>query len=169
MFSNTEISEIAALAQQQVAQQLQVEEIELALKKAQEKLRQIQEVDLPNAMAQAGVTEIRLPDGRRITIKEDIYASIPKDRYIEAMTWLQDNGFGDVIKNEVKVTFGRGEESGAQELIADLTAHGWNNYESKVAVHPQTLKALLREQLAAGVNIPLDVFGAGPVTKAIIK
>jgi len=167
--SNNEVSEIAALAKLQIQRQIELEKAEIAVKEASENLRQVQEIDLPNAMLQAGVSEIRLPDGQRITLKEDVYASIPKDRMQEALAWLKENNLGDVIKNEIKVNFGKGQEEEASELLAELQAHGWTNYESKTAVHPSTLKALIREQLAKGANIPLDVFGAGPITKAIIK
>ena len=34
------------------------------------------------------------------------------------------------------------------------------------SVHAQTLKAFLKEQLAMGTNIPLDLFGARPVWTA---
>ena len=166
---NHEVAEIAALATIQIERQRKVEALEQELKDANESLRIVQETDLPNAMLQAGVSEIRLPNGQRITIKEDVYASIPKDhRYHEAMDWLRENGFGDIIKNEITVTFGKGEEESAQELLNDLAQHGWSN-TNKIAVHPSTLKALIREQLAKGANIPLDVFGAYPFSKAIIK
>lgn len=167
--SNSEVAEISALAKLQILRQIEVEKAEVALKEANELLRQVQEIDLPNAMLQAGVSEIRLPDGQRITLKEDVYASIPKDRMNEALAWLKENNLADVIKNEIKVNFGKGEEEAANTLIKELNANGWTNYDSKTTIHPSTLKALIREQLAKGANIPLDVFGAGPITKAIIK
>lgn len=167
--SNNEVAEIAALAKLQIQRQIELEKAEIAVKEASENLRQVQEIDLPNAMLQAGVSEIRLPDGQRITLKEDVYASIPKDRMFEALTWLKEHNLADVIKNEIKVNFGKGEEVAAEALIRELNEHGWTNYDSKTTVHPSTLKALIREQLAKGVNIPLDVFGAGPITKALIK
>lgn len=167
--SNHELSEISALATLQIQRQITLEKAELAVKEAAEALRQVQEIDLPNAMLQAGVSEIRLPDGQRITLKEDVYASIPKDRMFEAIAWLKENNLADVIKNEIKVNFGKGEEAAAAALVNELNAHGWTNYDNKTTIHPSTLKALIREQLAKGANIPLDVFGAGPITKAIIK
>ena len=167
--SNNEVSEIAALATLQIKRQIEVEKAEVALKEAQESLRQVQEIDLPNAMHQAGVSEIRLPDGQRITLKEDVYASIPKDKVQEAMRWLAEHNLDDVIKNEIKVNFGKGQDQDAQNLINELIAHGWTNYDAKTTVHPSTLKALIKEQLAKGTNIPLELFGAGPITKAIIK
>ena len=44
------------------------------------------------------------------------------------------------------------------------------NYEQKETVHPQTLKALLKEQMALGkIDVPLDTFNAYVVTKAVVK
>lgn len=168
--SNAEIFEISALAERQLACEIRVQALGEQLKQANEALRQVQEVDLPAAMAQAGVSEIKLPSGEKVTIKEDVYASIPKDeRHHEAMDWLREHDFGDVIKNEVKVAFGKGEEDQARALIAELNANGWKNYTAGETVHSQTLKALIREQLAKGKDFPMELFGAGPVTKAVIK
>ncbi|WP_448506571.1 gp33 family protein [Immundisolibacter sp.] len=168
--SNSEVYEISSLAHLQIKRQERVNELEVMLKEATEALRKVQEIDLPNAMAQAGVQSITLPTGEKITIKEDVYASIPKDeRYNEALDWLRSRGFGDLIKNEVKVVFGRGEEDSAKALVAELNVNGWRNYSVSEGVHASTLKAFMREQLAKGVDIPMELFGATPVTKAIIK
>jgi len=168
--SNAAITEISAFAALQLSHQSRVATLEQALKDASTALRQVQEVDLPAAMAAAGVQSITLPTGEKVTIKEDVYASIPKDeRYEQAMAWLRNHGFGDVIKSEVKVAFGRGEEAQQVALLAELKVNGWNNHSESVGVHASTLKALIREQLAKGAEFPMDLFGAIPVTKAVIK
>lgn len=168
--SNLAVKEISELALIQVSRALRVEALEAELKAANEALRRVQEVDLPNAMAAAGVMSIKLPDGKSVTVKEDVYASIPKDeRYPLALAWLREHGLGDVIKNEVKVAFGKGEEAQAAALLSILTEHGWTNNSVSEGVHSSTLKALIREQLAKGAEFPMDLFGAYPTTKAIIK
>lgn len=168
--SNAEVVEIAALAERQLEQQAEVEHLEAFLKTATAALRQTQEVDLPNAMHQAGVSEIKLPSGEEITIKEDVYASLPKDaRGDDALQWLRDNGFGDVIKNEVRVAFGKGEEEQAAALVKECGVNGWNNVSSATTVHSGTLKALVREQLSKGADFPMELFGVIPVSKAVIK
>lgn len=168
---NAVTKEIADLAVIQISRALYVESLEAELKIAVDNLRRVQEIDLPNAMAAAGVMSFKLLDGKSITIKEDVYASIPKDeRYPAALSWLRDNGFGDVIKNEVKVAFGKGEETQAEELFAMLVEHDWaSKTVTSESVHSSTLKALIREQLAKGADFPMDLFGAYPTTKAIIK
>ncbi|OGC93932.1 MAG: hypothetical protein A2W25_14695 [candidate division Zixibacteria bacterium RBG_16_53_22] len=169
--SNAAIKEISELATIQISRAGRVETLEQELKTANEALRRVQEVDLPNAMAEAGVSSITLPTGEKITIKEDVYASIPKDeRYEQALAWLRGHGFGDVIKNEVKVAFGKGEEESSAELLAVLNDRGLIGATTcTTGVHASTLKALIREQLAKGAEFPMDLFGAFPTTKAVIK
>jgi hypothetical protein len=43
------------------------------------------------------------------------------------------------------------------------------NYSDKEGVHAQTLKAFIKEQMAKGVDVPLELFGAYPYSKAVIK
>jgi len=167
--SNAAIKEISNLAAIQISRELRVAQLEDDLRTAKEVLQRVQEVDLPNAMAAAGIMSIKLPNGASLTIKEDVYASIPKDQQFEAFAWLRDHELGDVIKREVVVEFGRGEEDQAVALVNELQAKGMNNYQTKESVHSQTLKALIREQLAKGAEFPMDLFGAYPVTKAVIK
>ena len=57
-----------------------------------------------------------------------------------AYNWLRENGLDDIIKNEVSVQFGKGEDSRAQEL---LSLAGLNGYEptQRQKVEPMTLMA----------------------------
>ena len=74
-----------------------------------------------------------------------------------AYNWLRENGLDDIIKNEVSVQFGKGEDSRAQEL---LSLAGLNGYEptQRQKVEPMTLMALYRERVEAGLDMPSDSF-----------
>ena len=169
--SNAEVQEIAALVARQLLLQERLEKANKVVKDLTEDLRQVQEVDLPNAMAQAGVQAITLPTGEKISVKNDVAASMPKDeRYPEALDWLMTNGYADVIKNEFKVNFGKGEEKSAQTFSEQLRVMGLLSKSSQhVSVHPATLKSLIKERMEAGKDVPMEMFGVFPVTKAIIK
>jgi len=168
MPSNNEMQEIALLAERQLNQQCEVELREVQLKAAQAALRQTQEVDLPNAMAQAGVTEFKLLTGEKIKIQDGITVSVPKDRKQEVCAWLRLHGFGDIVSEEVSVSFGRGEEEQARETAARLRELGLQP-ELVTDVNTARLKALISEQMAKGKEVPLEMFGAQTWTKAVIK
>ena len=64
---------------------------------------------------------------------------------------------GDIIKNNVFVTFGKGEDDKAKSLIDLAVANGYEpSQKSDVAWN--TLTALYEERVKAGLDMPSDVF-----------
>lgn len=135
-----------------------VSEIEDALKAAKELQSQIAEHDLPEAMAAVGMGEVKLSDGTKVTVKDDIYARISAENATEAHAWLNENGHGNLIKREFKIAFGRDQEEWAEKFETNLTSQEVA-YDRKQAVHSSTLKSFVKGQLEEGVEIPEDVFG----------
>ncbi|MEC8831477.1 MAG: hypothetical protein VX772_03885, partial [Bacteroidota bacterium] len=76
----------------------------------------------------------------------------------EAFGWLKEHGHDDIIKNEVIIRFGRGEEDKANELVKELDGKGLSP-DQKRRVEPMTIKGFVREQIEKGVNLPQDKFG----------
>ena len=109
-----------------------------------------------------------LTDGSEISVKPIYAASIPKDRRDEAFQWLRDHEFGDLVKNNVTVTFGRGEDDTAKDFIGLCGEQGFVPSQIE-KVEPMTLKAWLRERVEEGDPIPLDLFGAFISQRATIK
>jgi hypothetical protein len=155
--SDGEIHRIAELANKQLELERYVVSLETQLKEAQEKLRAVQEHDLPDALAEAGVSEIRLADGSRVKAEPFVKAHISKARQEEAHQWLIDNGYGDIIKREVSCAFGKGDTN-YEKVVKAIAAIGLNP-ELKEGVHHMTLKAFAKEQMEAGTDIPVDLFG----------
>ena len=86
---------------------------EESLKKLKEKAKVVSSVEIPAMMDDMQITKLKLKDGESVEIKKIYGASIPKDQQDAAFTWLRNNGLGDVIKNDITVTFGRGEDNKA--------------------------------------------------------
>ena len=100
---------------------------------------------------------------------EDIQRAIAKaDKIDEALDWLRNNNHGDLIKNTVSIDYARGEDNAAEKMKQDLRTQG-QSFTDKTGVHPQTLKAFVREQTESGKNLPLDLLGAHIGQKTIIK
>lgn len=166
--TNDEMGEIVALAQQQLYLQEEVATIEAHLAIAREDLRKIEEVALPDAMAAVGMSKFSLADGTAITIKEDVYASIRVDFTREAADWLDSIRCGGVVKDEVKCNLARGEMAKAKQLL-DLAKQLDVPATEKLSVHPQTLKALVKEKRAQGINFPEEYFSIADKRIAVIK
>ena len=65
---------------------------------------------------------------------------------------------GDLIKNQISAEFGKGEDQSAVKFIDNIKSLGYEP-KQKVWVEPMTLKAFVREQIAEGVDIPMETFG----------
>jgi hypothetical protein len=162
------MNELASLAAALVEADRNVDVAELELKKAKEHARTLREETLPMAMQELGLSDVKLATGEKIVVKQDVYLAVPAERKEEAWAWLEDHGFGGLIKTEVKAAFGRGEVDAALGVLSGLRAEGVDAV-LKRDVHAQTLKAWAREQIAAGADLPMDLFGARPVWTTQIK
>jgi outer membrane murein-binding lipoprotein Lpp len=123
--NETGLSRVSELVRKQIALEKRVEDIEEELKAAKENLRQIAEQDLPNALHEMGMKEVKMEDGSIVSVSNFYNVSIPKDKTEEAFDWLRLNGHGDLVKNVVSATFGRAEDNRAKDLIGKLSDEGY--------------------------------------------
>ena len=149
---------IAELAKEQVKLTKELADLENQVEKKKAELSQIAEVALPESMLNVGMTLFVLDDGSKLAIKTFYRGSIPKGREVDAFAWLDDHGHADLIKNEVKSTFGKGEDDEAKFLMNILEKNNLD-YENRRHVHPSSLKGFVREQIEKGKELPLDLLG----------
>ena len=138
-----ELSIVSGLAKKQLQLAADVANLEVDLKAKKEELRLTSEQELPDAMQSAGLTQITLNTGERISIE-------------------------GLIKNEVLLKFGREESIVVEETVSALQSRGLSP-EVRQSVHPSTLKAFVKEQFTSGNDIPTEPFGIYIGTKATIK
>ena len=119
------------------------------LRKLKEQYRQLSEEDLPQKMTELGMQDLRLEDGSRITIDMFYATRINKNNRDAAHAWLRQQGHGDIIKNQVSVSFGKGEDETALETMTLLEQEGLFPAQ-KESVHPSTLKAFVKERIESG-------------------
>tara|TARA_R110001583_G_scaffold13262_6_gene57369 strand:+ start:2285 stop:2860 length:576 start_codon:yes stop_codon:yes gene_type:complete len=166
--SDGELSTVSTLANKQLQLATEVAGLEADLKAKKEELRLTSEQELPDAMQSAGLTQITLSSGEKISINEFYNAHISKANQEKAYDWLVSNGHEGLIKNEVLLKFGREESVIVDETVSALQSRGLSP-EVRQSVHPSTLKAFVKEQFTSGNDIPTEPFGIYIGTKAIIK
>ena len=117
-------------------------------------------------MVEMNIKTIKLADGTGVEVKPVYGASIPTAKKEEAFNWLRNNGLGDLIKNDITVSFGRNEDNKAAQYAVLAQGQRFEPVQ-KLKVEPMTLKALVRERLEAGQEMPSDLFNvfAGSRTK----
>ena len=130
---------------------------ERTLKDLKEQADKISSEIIPNLLAEQGLSSLKLADGSGVDVKKTYSCTIKKDSVESAYTWLRENGLEDIIKNEVFVTFGKGEDNKAKDLLSLAEQEGYEP-QQKSKVEPMTLKALYRERIEAGLDMPSDSF-----------
>ena len=159
---------VSRLATEAAALEHKLADTEKIMKETKAALLKITDERLPEALEVMGLQKFTLTDGSEIAIKPIYAASIPKDRKEEAFQWLRDNDHGDLVKNLVSVSFGRGEDDTAKEFVGLCGAQGFVPSQAE-KVESSTLRGWLRERVEAGDPIPLDLFGAFISQRATIK
>ena len=64
-------------------------------------------------MSEMGLAELKLHDGSHLKVSTSYRATITEANKEAAFNWLRNNGLGDIIKNEISVSFGRNEDNKA--------------------------------------------------------
>jgi hypothetical protein len=164
--SNNEMVEVSELVSTIQDTQDQIDEIEEQLKSKKEVYRRLTEEDLPNKFASMNLSKLEMENGDKIEIKPIYRGHISKKNQNDAYKWLREHNHGDLIKNEVKTTFGKGEDIKCIELKKILNDTGIS-FTDKESVHPQSLSAFIREQTEKGKALPHDLLGVhiGQTTK----
>lgn len=161
------IDRVTQMCRQVAHEEADIVAAENNLKARKSALLAMKRVDLPELMAEFGLKMFALDDGTQIEIKGDVEARISDDNRDQAHAWLASHGFGGLIKTQVIVEFGRGEKEAADACVDKLRAEH-DNVACCEAVHPQTLRAFVREQMSQGNALPLSLFGVQPFSFAKI-
>ena len=147
------------------------QEIELIDKNLKQKKKDFEHLSgevIPTMMAEMGLSHLKLMDGSSIDVKPNYSASITIANRDAAFQWLRDNNLGDIIKNEISVSFGRNEDNKAADY-ANLASERGYQPTQKLKVEPMTLKALVRERLENGKELPTELFNVFVGNKTTIK
>ena len=123
---------------------------------------------IPTMMSEMGLAELKLSDGSHLKVSTTYRATITEANKETAFNWLRDNGLGDIIKNEILVSFGRNEDNKAADYANLAKGQGFQPTQ-KMKVEPMTLKALVRERIEAGKEMPTEIFSVFTENKTTIK
>ena len=141
-----------------------------AIKKLKKDIEVISGEVIPTMMQEMKLSSLKLEDGSSVEVKPVYGASISPAKKEEAFNWLRNHNLGDLIKNEITVSFGRNEDNKAIAYANLAQGQGYQPVQ-KLKVEPMTLKALVRERLESGQEMPTDLFNvfAGNRTKITSK
>ena len=130
---------------------------EQSLKDKEKEIERISGDVIPTLLSEMGLSSLKLADGSAVDVKPYYSANISIKNREAAYSWLRSNGLGDIIKNDITVSFGRNEDNKAAEYANLAKGQGYQPTQ-KLKVAPMTLKALVRERIENGKDMPMDIF-----------
>lgn len=157
---NIQMSELTDLATELERVDAEIIEAEVQLSNLKQNRKTIAEEHLPQLMEQAGIDSLKLASGKKIEIKEFVDAKI-KDPNV-AFQWLRETNNDSIIKNEISVSLGRGDDALAQEIISTLKEKHDIEANVRVGIHNMTLKSFCRDALdnpELAETLPKEAFG----------
>jgi hypothetical protein len=85
------------------------------IKNTKKELEHVSGEVIPTMMSEMGLSELKLQDGSHLKVSTSYRATITVANKEAAFNWLRNNGLGDIIKNEISVSFGRNEDNKAAD------------------------------------------------------
>ena len=164
----TNINKLADKIKEMQAKQTQLELQEDSVKKTKKDIEHLSGEIIPTMLSEMGLSFLKLQDGSSIEVKTNYSASITQANKEAEFIWLRENGLGDIIKNEISVSFGRNEDNKAADYAELAKGQGLEPMQ-KLKVEPMTLKALVRERMEAGKEMPTEIFNIYVGNKTTIK
>ena len=164
----TNINKLADKIKELQAQQEQLQLQEDAIKQKKKDIEYLSGEVIPTMLSEMGLSFLKLQDGSSVEVKTNYSATITQANREAAFNWLRNNGLGDIIKNEILVSFGRNEDNKAADYAALAQERGYQPTQ-KMKVEPMTPKALVRERIEAGKEMPTEIFGVFSENKTTIK
>lgn len=155
--TEADLGKINELVEEWKAKQAAVEAAESRLSQAKEELRKIETDLLPNTMMELGVSSVTTNDGLVVEVKPVVDGGILRGHEEEAIQWLDENGYGDLVKASIAVNLPREERDKARAALETLRSLGIDA-TVKNTVHPQTMKAFIRSCDESGIAVPEDKF-----------
>ena len=180
-----EITAITDLALKLIELKGKAEEAAEALKGLNNEIHRIESSELPSLLEEFGVSEVRLKDGSRVTVKAVIRASLPSsssmaserdpnkknellERFQRGVKFLEENGAGSIVRNILQADLGKDSEEISTKAIEVLEALGVRA-RAEQNVNPMSLSSWVKERIEAGKEIDHELFSVYSGTKAEIK
>ena len=134
---STEVEKLQSLKKE-------IEDLESRVKDLKEDEKYFSCVVIPKLMEDMNLSSLKLKDGSELSVKKIYNASIRADKKAEAIHWLRENGLGDIVKNNITVSFGQNEDNKAVECASLARSNGYEPIQEE-KVHPSTLKVVMKE------------------------
>lgn len=175
--SDAGLARLRKKGQEMLEMDQRIKTLENELKEANVAYWDVRTKDMPDLMAEIGLSSFTLSDGTEVRVdpyyKANISADWPEDKREASFAHLDDLGAGDIIKTVVTVSFGRGMADELQEWLEKVRGLNFSfdppPLEMGRSVPWNTLTAFVKEQVTRGKGDKLDLELLGATVATIAK
>lgn len=163
-----ELKELNLMVGQYIRITQEVEMLTSKLKKKKALHRELGQVVIPDCMDKLGLEGLSMSNGRQVSVKEKYSASLTGNFRIPAIEWLNENGYGEIINTEVRTFCGQSPD--LADEIKDYIESKYNvKTISEGKLNTNTFKAVVKEALEEGKQVPLDKIGVYRFRETTVK
>lgn len=159
--NSTQLNDMEHLVNEAVELNKQVDKIKKQLDEKTKELHRVTRGQIPDMMASCGISHFTTSKGLRVSIKDVIDGSLPKEdeeKRKAALNWLMNHDGSGIISGEIVIPFSKGQHNYKEEIKTALERIAADYFESE-EVHHMSLKAFARERIRNGEEVPLQLLG----------
>ena len=153
------LERLMGLVDEQLTIEATIEIAEETLKELKKDHNRVALLEIPEIMDELGVAEITLTNGKKVSVKENLYCSVPKKRMGEIADFLIDHDYATLLKQDVIVPLDATDDE-LKANVLDALARVGVDYSETFKVNTSSLKKAVKEMLENGVDLDLSMFGA---------
>lgn len=170
--STQAVEQVGKQAEEVLKREAAILLIETNLESEEKALNLVQGGSLPELLESMGIAEVKLKDGSLVEVKRFYAPYISEERRESAHAWMDEHGFGSLIKKTVVVAIDRGDDLALLDLAKYLKDAKYD-YSVEEGINYKTLESFVKGQYESteegAAKPPLDLFGIFVAKKAIIK
>lgn len=174
--SDSELRDLRDMAAELVLTENEIKLAEAKLKELKKRRYELQNNLVPSRMDELGVDIVGVPGlsadvVSKFYCKANIAADWEEDRRERAFKYLESIGAGDIVRTEVKMYFGPGDDNVLKALLDMIESSEipFPLVEQRKAVPWNTLTAFAKERIESGEPLDLEAIGATAGTVAQVK
>lgn len=139
-------------------------QLEDELENAKREIKRLEEVELPQAFTEDGISELELPNGQRARRQVSVQGSFPDQEsepevHRTAVERWVELGYADTIRSAVIASYPTEHRETAQAAYNALRGDNRAFVTIKETVHPSTLRAAVLSRIRAGEPTPVEELG----------
>jgi hypothetical protein len=152
-----DLQNLKTLAEELLAERANLADLELKTQEAAKKIKALEEERIPAAMDAAGMEKFTTAQGFTLSVDSKVRCGELKRQ--EGLDWLRAHGHAGLIRSEVVVPFGVGQDDKARQLVQTLAGQELAaRQEAKVLWN--SLASTIKTMMEAGEDVPLELLGA---------